>query len=359
MLFCTTAHADNLILPGNVLCIESEAFSDCQTINEIYLPDSIQTVAPDSFKGNAETLWVHCPQGEVAYSLLQSGFDVDSDTVYRALIIGQSYAGTEMALQGPANDARALRFCLASLGRLQYQIAQRTNLDADGILEAISDVFSNATEYDISLVYYSGHGREGGSLVGSDGVLLSPQALRSELDKIPGRKVIIIDACFSGGILEMQSNNLLADANSREADQHNQEETENSIRLFNSNFLDAFSPKMLRGSPEEGYSQYYIMTSARFDEYSEEGLIYSGTMSRIMGYFSYFLCQGCGWDGVQNTTAEHYADTNQDGAVSFEEAFSYAAMEARSYNINQDAQTNIVNCQSFSPFRYELEIEES
>ena len=215
----------------------------------------------------------------------------------------------------------------------------KSDRSAEEILSLIGSTFGGATENDISIFYYSGHGDEGGALVGRDGDLLYPAELRSTLYSVKGRKVIIVDACYSGGILQSGAKR----GGSPACD-------------FNYSLLSAFSDgtRKRNGSETNGqgaYSQYFIMASARVDQTCQENVITSGNTSKIMGYFTYYLCKGCGWDGVTSRNTVKAADANGDGVVSFGEAFSYAGTMAGKSNPYQDAQSNMGGCLSFSPFR--------
>ena len=339
---CSGAIADSLTLPEGVATVEEDAFAGCVAVKEITLPAGTETIEQGAFTDTGETLWIHCSPGKVSRQLLEAGFDVEAGTVYRALIIGQTYAGNSavQTLEGTMNDAQAVRFCLAALDRTEYTSTVKSDRSAEEILSLIGSTFNGATENDVSIFYYSGHGEAGGALVGRNGELLTPTALRGALDSIKGRKVIIVDACYSGAITTAGLKQGAAAGS------------------FNSAFLSAFSGgKLNRTGPEAGssgdggYSQYYIMTSAREDQTCMEDWITSGSSRKIMGYFSYFLCRGCGWDGVTSRSVNKAADANNDGVVSFGEAFSYAAAEARKKNRYQDAQSNMTGCKSFSPFR--------
>lgn len=76
----------------------------------------------------------------------------------------------------------------------------------------MEEAFSGAGEEDLCLLYLSTHGirghdpETGTSLLLSDGVkeeALSPQELRGIMERIPGQKMLIVDACFSGGLIGM------------------------------------------------------------------------------------------------------------------------------------------------------------
>ena len=368
------ASADSLVLPSMLQSVEEGAFDGCASVTEITLPPSVSSVAAGAFSGTAEALWVHCDPGKVARSLLSSGIDTDAGAVCRALIVSQTYPGSSLALLGPAFDSQAVSSCLSSFGGMDYHVSRRYNLSAAGILSSIQDTFSGATEYDISLFYYSGHGGYSGSLVGTDNARVTAVQLRQALDRIPGRKVLIVDACYSGGILNVSDNASTASALRGETPVQ-AEVSDSDLRSFNAAFLSAFSGTRLRSASSGAFSQYYIMTSASPKEVCAEGYVspvndkwakeyieariadglidgsqFSDAMEFSSGYFTYYLCRGCGWNSGLNAPCEPAADSNADGVVTFGEAFTYANIQAtRVYP--QHAQSNNPSCATFSPFR--------
>ena len=330
-----------VVLPEGLRDVGDAAFRDCRALNRVVLPSTLTKMGEGCFSGCAEALYLICPPDCAATEWARgSGFDYTAQSSCRALVIGQSYAGTDHQLNGPVNDARAMAFCLRRMETRSYAVTQRTNLTAEGILEAIADVFADSGQDDLSLLFYAGHGAEDGSLYGSDLKLLSPSRLRSALDAVPGRKVVIVDACYSGALLEDSADALLA-ASSRDRD--------SGPERFAQAFTAAFGPR--KRSAFGGADRYYVLTSAHAGETSEEAPIQSGGNSRVMGYFTYALCRGCGWDGVAFSQTDMAADVNADDAVTLREAFRYADALARQYNEGQSAMAYPEDCTAFAPFR--------
>jgi len=254
------------------------------------------------------------------------------------------------------------------LNRTSYRVSLKRNLTAEGILTACCTTFQNATEFDVSLFYYSGHGLQGGQLLGCAADSLPVSTLRNTLDSIPGRKIVIIDACYSGAAADGVFKNEVAKTVNQmqnrirkfaglpevKLEETSQEKTED----FNGAVISAFGTvntaraKAACGSESgaESFSAYYVMTACAADEESWEYPFCSGGSSRVMGAFTYYLCRGCGWDGVSRIAVSRLADTNGDGVVTFGEAFSYAKAKA-SAGFNQQAQSNVGDIQTFSPFR--------
>lgn len=72
--------------------------------------------------------------------------------------------------------------------------------------KAIQTAFKDATENDISLFYYSGHGSADGALCsfednGNMG-FVSPKRLAKWLSNVPSKVVVILDSCYSGKAIE-------------------------------------------------------------------------------------------------------------------------------------------------------------
>ena len=80
-----------------------------------------------------------------------------------------------------------------------------------GFEQLAADTFRDAKDGDISLVYISTHGLAEGrpdgrrmSLLLSDGTeeeRLTAERLREIMDRVPGRKILILDACHSGAVI--------------------------------------------------------------------------------------------------------------------------------------------------------------
>ena len=333
---CTSV--ESVYIPDGVTRIGAGAFAGCTALREVQFPHTLEEIGEDALKECGECLLVTCTSGSMAASwAAANGFDWNADTVCRALSIGQTYTQTSYALVGPVNDMHAVAFCLRRMNVNNYMVTEKANLTAQEILDTIRTTFADAGENDISLLYFSGHGEMGGALLGSDLATVSPQELRNCLNSVPGRKVVIVDACYSGGLLE--EDEVSAAENISQEDEK---------AAFLSAFLQAFTIRS-RALYETG--KYFIMASCCAAEKSEEAYIKSGSAGRYMGYFTYALCEGCGWNGVTYRECEMLADQNGDGVATFAEAYSYAYDWALSENNGQHAVVYPEDCRWFSPFR--------
>ena len=252
-------------------------------------------------------------------------FSVSQSTaVHRALIIGQGYANSPLpTLNGALADANGMRSMLQAQTPT-YIVTKKNDLTASSILSSITSTFSGATENDVSMFYYSGHGAsDTGDLIGTDARGISPTQLRNQLDTIPGTKIVIIDACFSGNFVGK---------NARAASSEHSD--------FVVNFMAGFAGGLRSNLAAAGY---YVITAASSTQTSAEGTITDGSASGRVGFFTYGLTKGCGFDNVKKAVCPKHADANSDGVLTLNEVYTYARDVASSLNSTQTAQVSPSN----------------
>ena len=130
--------------------------------------------------------------------------------ITRCLLIGcdrfVSMPGTEPA---SANNVETMEALLGDFLPEETTIIRQVNGPGTvaGFEQLVADAFRKAKAEDTSLIYVSTHGvlkDEKMALLLSDGTeeeKLYPGTLRETLEKIPGRKVLILDACHSGAMI--------------------------------------------------------------------------------------------------------------------------------------------------------------
>ncbi len=220
--------------------------------------------------------------------------------VYRALLIGNTYAGTSSELDGTDTDARAMATMLRSMTGTPYSISTQYELTASGIQSAITSTFAGARPRDVSLFFFSGHGTNAGSLVGIGNTYVSVSSLRAWLDTIPGTKIVIIDCCYSGMLI-------------------GKSDQSGSPSSFTSAFISGFS----RYTKDSNLASngYIVMTACSKTQVSQSLSVSDGTIA--FGAFTYGLCYGCGYDEWHQTSlGSMSADTNRDGQITLSEAYS-------------------------------------
>ena len=285
---------------------------------------------------------------------------------YRALLIGNTYTGESNELPGCDNDVDGMRTMLGRMTATPYSVTVKKNIRAEEILSSISSTFGNASYNDVSLFYYSGHGANSlgadgnptsyhAALVGTFQTYVSIARLKTELDKIPGKKVIIIDACHSGqfiardgAVTQVSSSafnsqvvNLFAND-----DQLSDDVSRTAVVLAadGSELLSEEAPAFIDRADDANFAKsgYYVITACRSEEksvstgYDSNG---DGKIDRYFGLFTYGLCYGNGWNLARNSAISSLnADLNKDSKVTLYEAYVYAKVMAQSHNPNQTAQ---------------------
>ena len=314
------AEADVLALPASLTKIEERAFYGNAALQRVVVPEGVTSVGSEAFKGCAEDLLLICsPESAAMEYAIANRVDYRAGTTYRALLIGQTYPKWEAGsrLKGPTNDVKNMQNCIARFKGTNFKANTivKKNLTAQGILNAISSTFAGAKRQDVSLFYYSGHGYGSpyyytslqGALVGTDDEPVTVSDLRAALDEIPGRKVVIIDACYSGSMITRGAKG----APSMTAEQ----------------FVDSFIAGFASGSGGAGgrakgltSDEYYVITAASDNEESME--FFFGT--KYMGLFTACLVEGCGWDGTEDAPCERISDINENGVITLKEGYDYA-----------------------------------
>lgn len=285
---------------------------------------------------------------------------------YRALLIGNTYTGESNELPGCDNDVDGMRTMLGRMTATPYSVTVKKNIRAEEILSSISSTFGNASYNDVSLFYYSGHGANSlgadgnptsyhAALVGTFQTYVSIARLKTELDKIPGKKVIIIDACHSGQFIardgtvtqvsssafNSQVVNLFANDDQLSG---NVSRTAVVLAADGSELLSEEAPAFIDRADDTNFAKsgYYVITACRSEEksvstgYDSNG---DGKIDRYFGLFTYGLCYGNGWNLARNSAISSLnADLNKDSKVTLYEAYVYAKVMAQSHNPNQTAQ---------------------
>ncbi len=217
---------------------------------------------------------------------------------YRALLVGNTYLDEENALPGCDNDVAAMTAMLNSMSGTKYKITPVLNITAGEIRSRIASAFAGAQPGDVSLFYYSGHGTSSGSLVGIGSTALTVYSLRTALDEIPGTKIVILDCCHSGTVINRSTS---------------------SVSAFNSAVISAFASKS-RSSENLEDEGYIVLTACRKDQESQT--VMDG-LGAAFGAFTYGICYGSGYDEWnERSLGSMPADADGNGAITLGEAYS-------------------------------------
>lgn len=212
--------------------------------------------------------------------------ETDNSCRMRAMLIGSdTFITQENTYPIARNNLHSIQSLLQSDVRTYQDIGiwYETISDPQTLSDAMDSFFAATDENDISLFYFSTHGILSENTAGlylSDGTtesLLDPQTLSSLLSAIPGKKILLLDACNSGAFIEKGTDNLLI----------NHPFTEKDI---------------------------YVITSAGGFEASWQ---WHSNRQNVSGgsYFASLLSSGL--------SGYHTADVNKDLTVTINEAFAY------------------------------------
>lgn len=209
---------------------------------------------------------------------------------YRALLIGQSdYPGDYEDLWASANDVSLLAGKLSSKAPYGHMpVTQKVNIGARETLNLINSSFTNTNDNSVSIFYYSGHGLNNGSLILHDKSVISPSQLANALNKLNGKVIVIIDACYSGGLI------------SKSLDSKSMAKSDENYKNFSNNFISAFRDiNTFSKSGELISSKFHVITSSAKNELSYASEKYSFLTLGIIGA----------------------SDKNNDGFISMYEAY--------------------------------------
>jgi len=132
----------------------------------------------------------------------------------RCLLVGcDRFVSMPATTPAGANNTRTMEGVLEDF--LPEPASIRRTVDGPGTVreleELVLETFADAKDQDVSLIYFSTHGilfsedgRRHMALLLSDGEQeerLEPEQLRKILDRVPGRKILILDACHSGAVI--------------------------------------------------------------------------------------------------------------------------------------------------------------
>ena len=264
--------------------------------------------------------------GNTGTSTNVATLNVTAATKYRALVIGQN-AYTSRPLKGCINDADGMKLMLTSLTN-KYTVTEKTDLTASQIVASINSTFADATDNDVSLFYYSGHGvKDSGALVGVDNYGLWLDDLASMLSNVPGHVIVILDSCYSGMLI------------------HSGREKEELARI-NENIIATFR-KYDHGMAAAGLgdetnhslasSHFSVLTACAYNEESQECYIPRGA-------FTDAFLRGLGHAFNESTVRyQSYsgsmpADTNKNSSVALYEAYYYAYNGVKASGYTQTVQ---------------------
>ena len=161
------------------------------------------------------------------------------------------YPGTANDLINCARDAKSILDIYKANGPVESQLLTDSHATISNITRALEQVFSKAGPNDAVVFYYSGHGTPGALYV-YDGEFKYDILKRILANSRAGRKMVFVDACFSGKMQQrsssaqatFKSQNVLFFLSSRET------ETSQDNAYRNNSTFTAFLSRGLRGGAD-------------------------------------------------------------------------------------------------------------
>ncbi len=272
-----------------------------------------------------------------------------AETRYRALLVGiDKYKEPGiMNLIAPPFDVdrihQVLEMARFGEGKTSFSVINSlvgVQATRSNILEGITYTFSQASSEDVSFFYYSGHGwvEDGRSTIlphdaknFDDFLDISVEELAAVLGNIPGTKIVIMDACYSGGFIgkELYFRGIAGSGD---------------LQRFNNNVIDIFASYDLSGL-ESGRGNlategFQVIVSATGSQQCFETIKPHPIDGNPHGYFSRYLCEGCGYNRFN---FPYPADLNRDKKVTINEIYQYICTEISQTHVKQDAQVYPLN----------------
>lgn len=226
---------------------------------------------------------------------------------YRALVLGEQNYAAGRTRVGGLNTAQGVADMLADqeIDGETYAVTLRMDVTRAELIAAIDETFSDAAEQDLSLFYINCHGDYDGTayIELHDGTRVTAAQLEQLLRRIPGKVVVMMDCCRSGGFL--------SDAG---------------------RFMGAVQSVFSKPNGPLTDGKYIVLTSAGPDQDSyrrsfsgdegEEG------MATIMARA---LCEGAGWDLIADRICTLKADADKNRQITLQEMYLYLSRRVLYY----------------------------
>ena len=225
--------------------------------------------------------------------------------VYRAVSIGISNYDDGRQRVGGTNSAQGVYDAMnrAFGGSSGFISSIYTDVTAQQLFSTLDLCFGGAEAGDVSLIYISAHGGMQGGIAWietKDGGRVTASELEKRLRLIPGKVILLLDACYSGAFT-------------------------GSASSFLYEFTGAF------GQNSFASDKYLVMVSCSLEEKSYRVTADSSGEADVSTVFSRALCEGLGWDLINDRSTALKADANRDRCVTASELLEYVRRRSMFY----------------------------
>lgn len=129
-----------------------------------------------------------------------------SAKTYLVAVGVSDYPGTENDLRLPANDAATVQYIYSKNSNAESVLLTNSNATKSSILSKLRTTFAKASEDDIIIFFFSGHGSKG-AFCAYDGQIAYNEVRQAMASSRAKNKIIYADACFSGKMRQGRKNN--------------------------------------------------------------------------------------------------------------------------------------------------------
>ena len=253
---------------------------------------------------------------------------------YRALLIGECTFSGKNDLPGAKDEVAKLKKMLTSRrgpNGGSWKIETRIDRTADQIHQDIRNALGSASECDTSLFFISCHGSTNGSydnpLASSLSCykgesIIKPSELAKWLSEVPGKVIVIISSCGSGGFIAenpaipKSGDRMLAEAAQAFDPATFNKAIERAFIGYDTESFEIFSKagdlRDVRTS-QSRENKFYVLTASRFQE--------TAFLGRLVGW----LTDGVGTSGSMPADVQYAG--NRDGLLTLHEIYTYISKE--------------------------------
>ncbi len=172
--------------------------------------------------------------------------------IYLVSVGISDYPGKDADLRLTVKDATAIKSIYDKNRKAETLLITDELATSNNILSKMEQLFSKAKPEDIVILFFSGHGYEGG-FVGSDGYAISYTEIKRAMAKsVAKNKMIFADACFSGQFREAGSGSNSSPTASS---------SDQNVLLFLSSRSDEIS--LERNDMKNGYFTHYLQDALK------------------------------------------------------------------------------------------------
>ncbi len=171
------------------------------------------------------------------------------------------------------NDAKTIAAIYSINGNTEYTLLLDSQAKKENILRSIRNLFSKADKDDIVVFFFSGHGYIGG-FCAYDGNINYDMIRDAMKNSVCQNKMMLIDACHSGGIRIQNSDNGINSLNkasnvmlflSSRTDEYSIERSD-----MKNGYFTTFLQKALRGNADENHDR--VITAKELYKFVSQGV---------------------------------------------------------------------------------------